>query len=147
MTHFWAPQALKFGFHSPFDLEFDIFTPKKFGHAFYIVILHLCVLYPYGDFWIWGLPSNYTYMYSAWLYRVWHPATILLSRSCHWMDHLECSLTWKLVYLSVLYLPFKASWIFLPKTFVWKSLFFRWSNAKKYCLLQFGKFQSRKKVA
>ena len=42
-------------------------------------------------------------------YRVWHPTTILLSRSCHWMDHCECGRTWKLVCQSALYSLFKVS--------------------------------------
>ena len=57
-------------------------------------------------------------------YRVWHPATILLSRSCHWMDHLEWGLTWKMVYQSVLYSPFKVSKLdFLAKNLYLKKDF------------------------
>ena len=62
------------------------------------------------------------------------------------MDHLEFGLTWKLVCQSVLYLLRCQSYIFWQKTFVCKRMFVRSPNEKKYCLLQFGRFQSFKNV-
>ena len=53
--------------------------------------------------------SNYIYNLRDFKYRVWQLATILLSRLWHWMDHLECGLTWKLVCQSVFYLSLKFS--------------------------------------
>ena len=80
-------------------------------------------------------------------YRVWHPTTILLSRSCHWMDHRECGLTWKLVCQSALYSPFKVSKLgFSATNLVWKRMFFQWSYEQKYYFLQSGEFPSVKNV-
>ena len=91
--------------------------------------------------------SNYIYNPRDFKYRVWLPATILLSRSCHWMDHLEFGPTWKLVCQSVLYSAFKVSKLyFLAKNFCMQKDVCQKSQWKKYCLLQFGRFQSLKNV-
>ena len=47
--------------------------------------------------------KNYRY------YRVWHPTTILLSRSNQWIGYYKWGLTWKPKSQSVLYSPFHVS--------------------------------------
>ena len=70
---------------------------------------------------------------------IWHPATILLSRSYQWMNHYEWGLTWKLLCQSVLYLPFLVT-ILTPqyKFSIWKRMFSDVSSVKKWIVLQFG---------